>query len=241
MIETGTSQVFFHPQTGRSQALMCGRYSLTKPIKTLKEHFQAIAEEMKHNKRYNIAPSQSVPIVIAGEQNREIHTLRWGLIPSWAKDPALGNKLINARAETVHEKPSFKSSLKNRRCLVPVDGFYEWQASDQGKVPQYIQLRTGGLFAFAGLWSEWDSGKEILRTFTIITTTANRELESVHHRMPVILMPQDYDKWLTSSSQEFQGLLKPLGEGLLDHYEINKTVNSPKNDSEECIAPVSES
>lgn len=219
---------------------MCGRYSLTKPIKTLKEHFQAIAVEMDHNKRYNIAPSQSAPIVIAGEQGPEIHAMRWGLIPSWAKDPALGNRLINARAETVHEKPSFKSSLKNRRCLVPTDGFYEWQVRDKGKVPQYIHLRTGGLFAFAGLWSEWDSGTEILQTFTIITTDANRELESIHHRMPVILMPKNYDNWL-AAPQDPKSLLKPLGEGLLDHYEISKTVNSPKNDSEECIHPAAES
>ncbi|MEE8205788.1 MAG: SOS response-associated peptidase [Nitrospinaceae bacterium] len=220
---------------------MCGRYSLTKPIKTLKEHFQAIAVEMDHDRRFNIAPSQSVPIVIAGEQGPEIHAMGWGIIPSWAKDPALGNRLINARAETVHEKPSFKSSFKKRRCLVPADGFYEWQARDKGKVPQYIHLRTGGLFAFAGLWSEWDSGTEILQTFTIITTDANRELESIHHRMPVILMPQDYDCWLAASLQDPKNLLKPLGEGLLDHYEISKTVNSPKNDSEECIQPVTES
>lgn len=217
---------------------MCGRYSLTKPIKTLKEHFQAIAMEMDHNKRYNIAPSQSVPIVVAREQQRELHAMRWGLIPAWAKDPALGNKLINARAETVHEKPSFKSSLKNRRCLVPADGFYEWQARDKGRVPQYIRLHTSGLFTFAGLWSEWDSGTEILQTFTIITTNANKELEPVHHRMPVILIPQDYDRWLTPSSQDLKNLLKPLGEGLLDHYEISKTVNSPKNDSEECFQPL---
>jgi putative SOS response-associated peptidase YedK len=217
---------------------MCGRYSLTKPIKTLKEHFQAIAAEMDHDKRYNIAPSQSVPIVVAGEQERELHAMRWGLIPSWAKDPALGNKLINARAETVHEKPSFRSSFRKQRCLVPVDGFYEWQVRDQGKVPQYIRLRTGGLFAFAGLWSEWDSGKEILQTFTIITTNASRELESIHHRMPVILMPQDYENWLAPSSKEYHSLMKPLGEGLLDHYEISKTVNSPTNDSHECIQPL---
>jgi len=219
---------------------MCGRYSLTKPIKTLKEHFQAIAVEMDHDKRYNIAPSQSVPIVVAGEQGREIHAMRWGLIPSWAKDPALGNKLINARAETVHEKPSFRSSFRKRRCLVPTDGFYEWQVRDKGKVPQYIQLRTGGLFAFAGLWSEWDSGKEILQTFTIITTAANRELESIHQRMPVILMPQDYDGWLATSPQDPKNLLKPLEEGLLEHYEISKTVNSPKNDNEECIQSIAE-
>lgn len=217
---------------------MCGRYSQTKPIKTLKEHFQAIALEMDEQERYNIAPSQSVPVVIAGEQEREIHAMRWGLIPSWAKDSALGNKLINARAETVHEKPSFKSSFKQRRCLVPTDGFYEWQVRDAGKFPQYIRLRTGGLFAFAGLWSEWDSGKEILKTFTIITTNANRDIESVHHRMPVILMPENYENWLAPASKEFPGLMKPLGDGLLDHYEISKTVNSPKNDSEACIVPL---
>jgi len=166
--------------------------------------------------------------------------MRWGLIPSWAKDPALGNKLINARAETVHEKPSFRSSFRKRRCLVPAAGLYEWQVRDKGKVPQCIQLRTGGLFAFAGLWSEWDSGKEILQTFTIITTAANRELESIHQRMPVILMPQNYDGWLATSPQDPKNLLKPLEEGLLEHYEISKTVNSPKNDNEECIQSIAE-
>ena len=220
-----------------AKILMCGRYSLTKPIKTLKEHFQAIAVEMDHDRRYNIAPSQSVPIVLTGNEGRELHAMRWGLIPSWAKDAAIGNRLINARAETVHEKPSFRSSLKKKRCLVPADGFYEWQAREQGKFPQYIRMRSGELFAFAGLWSEWDSGQEIMQTFTIITTAANRDIESIHHRMPVILMPTDYDRWLSPSSEEYQSLLKPLKEGLLDHYEITKTVNSPKNDSEECILP----
>ena len=218
---------------------MCGRYSLTKPIKTLKEHFQAIALEMDHDKRYNIAPSQSAPIVIAGNQGPEIHTMRWGLIPAWAKDPTLSKGLINARGETVHEKPSFKPSLKKQRCLVPADGFYEWQADKDGKVPQYIHLHTGGLFAFAGLWSEWDSGKEILQTFTIITTEANRDLQSIHHRMPVIISPEHYNEWMDPASASFLNLLKPLEAGLLDHYQISKTVNSPKNDSEECIQPVS--
>ena len=219
---------------------MCGRYSLTQPIKTLKEHFQAIAVELEHDARYNIAPSQSVPIVIAGEQGREIHALRWGLVPSWSKNPDMGHRLINARSETVADKPSFRSSFKKRRCLVPTDGFYEWQVGDEGKIPQYIRMRTGGMFAFAGLWSEWDSGQEILRTFTIITTGANHDLESVHHRMPVILMPDQYDAWLLpkTSPEELKKLMNPLEEGLLDHYKISKTVNSPKNDSEECLAPL---
>ena len=221
---------------------MCGRYSLTKPIKTLKEHFQAIAFELEHGPRYNIAPSQRAPVILAGSQGREIHALRWGLIPSWAKDPDMGNRLINARAETVHEKPSFRSSFRKRRCLVPADGFYEWQVRDEGKFPQYIRLRTGGLFAFAGLWSEWDSGQETLRTFTIITTAANRELEPIHQRMPVILLPEQYDRWMSAdtSSEQIITLLRPFGEGMLEHYEISKTVNSPKNDGEKCIIPVSE-
>lgn len=222
---------------------MCGRYSLTQPIKTLKEHFQAIAVAMDHDKRYNIAPSQSVPVVIAGDQGREIHALRWGLVPSWAKDIAMGNRLINARAETVHEKPSFRSSFRKKRCLVPVDGYYEWQVRENGKVPQYIRMRAGGLFALAGLWSEWDSGKELLRTFTIITTAANREMESIHHRMPVIIPPSAYADWMApeTSPEILKQMLNPLAEGLLEHHEVSKTVNSPKNDSESCIAPVSES
>ena len=217
---------------------MCGRYSLTKPIKTLKDHFRAIAAEMDYNKRYNIAPSQSVPVVVHGEQQPEIHAMRWGLVPSWAKDPALGNRLINARAETLHEKPSFKPSLRNQRCLIPADGFYEWQTGGKVKVPKYIRLLKGGLFAFAGLWSEWDSGSEILQTFTIITTAANQDLKPIHHRMPVILMPQDYQEWLDASQPYPRNLLRPLNEGLLEHYEVSRTVNSPNNDSEECLQPI---
>lgn len=240
MIDSGTTQIFFIFFGGIST--MCGRYSLTQPIKTLKEHFQAVAAAMEQDGRFNIAPSQSVPIVLLGREGREIQSLRWGLIPSWAKDPTIGNRLINARAETVHEKPSFHSSFRRQRCLVPADGFYEWQARGKEKHPHYIRLRSQDLFAFAGLWSEWDSGKEILRTFTIITTSANQELERVHHRMPVILMPGQYDDWLAPETgpEQLKQMLNPLPNGLLEYYEISKTVNSPKNDSEECILPVTE-
>ena len=223
---------------------MCGRYTLTLAdraalARQLGVPLDAIPEDAIRP-RYNIAPLQRAPIVRLRLEEREALVARWGLVNSWAKDAKRAARQINARAETVHEKPSFRSSFRKRRCLVPADGFYEWQVRGEGKSPQYIRLRTGGLFAFAGLWSEWDSGQETLRTFTIITTTANRELESIHHRMPVILLPEQYDGWMDpeTSSDPLKNTLRPLGEGLLDHYEISKTVNSPKNDSEECIQPV---
>ncbi|NIQ01439.1 MAG: hypothetical protein GWM98_14495 [Nitrospinaceae bacterium] len=221
---------------------MCGRYSLTKPIKTLKEHFKAVAVALDHHPRFNIAPSQQVPVVIAGKREREIHALRWGLIPSWAKDPKKAAGLINARAETVHEKPSFRSSFKKRRCLVPADGFYEWQVQNNQKFPQYIRKTSGGLFAFAGLWSEWDSGQGILQTFTIITTTANRQLQPIHDRMPVILPPEHYHTWMApdTPAETLKTLLTPLAENTLEHYEVSKHVNSPGNDDEECILPAAD-
>ncbi len=218
---------------------MCGRYSLTKPIKTLQEHFMAKVIFSDHAARYNIAPSQTVPIVVASQDGLEIRPLRWGLVPHWSKDEKMGQRLINARAETVHEKPSFRDAFRSKRCLVPADGFFEWQVQNGGKIPQYITRTDRNLMAFAGLWSEWKGNSKTLNTFTIITTQANRQLEPVHHRMPVILSPESYETWTSNASKPdiLKNLLKPLPEGILEYFPVSKTVNSPKNDSEDCLVP----
>lgn len=219
---------------------MCGRYSLTQPVKTLQQHFGARPAGVPHEARYNIAPSQILPIVVAENGDRQLRPMRWGLLPAWANDEKLGHKLINARAETVHEKPSFKTAFRHTRCLVPADGFYEWKRDKDGKTPQYIRMQDGGLFAFAGLWSTWKGPKGPVDTFTIITTEANRQLQALHHRMPVILMPDDYAAWLDSAAplQSLKTLLRPLTGDMLGFHPISTLVNSPKNDFPECRQPL---
>src|SRR5215216_4713323 len=170
---------------------MCGRYTLRTPVDTLAEAFEIEEYPSSITPSYNIAPTQEVAAVVEEDEKRKLEMLRWGLIPSWAKDPAIGNKMINARAETVAEKPSFRSAFKVRRCLILADGFYEWQKTDNGKQPYYIKMQDGSPFAFAGLWEIWQNGEEI-RSATIITTDANDLMNEIHHRMPVILPPEDY-------------------------------------------------
>lgn len=173
---------------------MCGRYSITTPVEGMRRVF-GFPERPNLEPRYNLAPTQSAPIVRLGEDGRRhLASLRWGLIPSWAKEAAIGSKLINARSETLAEKPSFRGPLKSRRCLVPADGFYEWLKTDAGKQPYRIALADGGVFAFAGLWDRWAlPGQDAVESFTIITTAANELLSPIHDRMPVMLDPAAYD------------------------------------------------
>jgi putative SOS response-associated peptidase YedK len=175
---------------------------------------------------------------------RELQQLRWGLIPSWAKDSSIGSKLINARSETVAEKPSFRSAFKHRRCLVVADGFYEWQKQQGTKQPFYFRLRDEQPFGFAGLWEKWSSPtQEEIISCTILTTTANELLQSIHDRMPVILDPKDYDLWLdpeVQTPQPLQSLLSPYPAAAMTGYPVSKLVNSPKHNSPECIMPVNE-
>ncbi|MGP0629230.1 SOS response-associated peptidase [Nitrospina sp. 32_T5] len=219
---------------------MCGRYSLTKPVKTLQEHFEALPIGITHDPRFNIAPSQVLPVVVTEDGERQLRPMRWGLLPTWAKDEKLGHKLINARAETVHEKPSFKAAFRQTRCLVPADGFYEWKQDNGAKTPQYIFMQDGGLFAFAGLWSTWNDPKGPVDTFTIITTEANRQLQGLHHRMPVILNPDNYGVWLDASTppQTLKNLLRPLADDTLGFHPVTTLVNSPKNDVADCRKPL---
>ncbi len=192
--------------------------------------------------RYNIAPSQQIAVV--RQQNggdRELTFLQWGLIPSWSKDPAIGYKMINARSETVHEKPSFKQAFLARRCIIPASGFYEWEKAGKEKVPHYIHLRDGDVMSLAGLWERWKSpeGKE-LETCTILTTAANSLIKKVHDRMPVILHHAEFDLWLNrdiDDANRLSELFHPYPADQLEEYVVNKAVSSPSNDSSECIIP----
>jgi putative SOS response-associated peptidase YedK len=213
---------------------MCGRYTLTKSIKTIQSHFGPMSTKLEYFPSYNIAPSQVSPIVINQNEERVLTGMKWGLVPSWAKDEKM--KLINARSETAHEKPSFKNSLKKQRCLIPADGFLEWQGKE--KQPQYIHLKDQPLFAFAGLWSHWKNPEgQSLRTYTILTTSANEKLTPVHARMPVILPQEQYSTWLAPDSNidTVRSLLTPYPSDEFEFHPVSKEVNSPKNNHPEML------
>ena len=194
--------------------------------------------------RYNVAPSQIVPVIRrpqSGDGLRELAGCKWGLIPYWAKDPKIGNNLINAKAETLAEKPSFKHAFTKRRCLIPADGFFEWRK--RGKEPSqpiYVRRRDGGLFAFAGLWEAWKTPEgEIVETCTIITTEPNEFISKIHHRMAVILKPDDEAAWIDpkSKSDDLTQLLRPYESDDLEAFPVSRAVNSPAHDGPECIEP----
>lgn len=226
---------------------MCGRFTLNKSGEVIASAFQ-LTEVPQVLPRYNIAPTQLVPTVLHTAENsnavgknpvlRQFHQLRWGLIPSWAKDPQMGARLINARAETVTEKPSFRSAFRHRRCLVIADGFYEWQRQERKKQPFYFLLQNGQPFAFAGLWERWRSpdGEEI-QSCTILTTEANEILRPIHDRMPVILDSKDYDLWLDPAVQNTEPLqlLRPYQSEAMTSYAVSTKVNNPANNTPECI------
>ncbi len=203
---------------------------------------------MEEPPRYNIAPTQSVACVLRPSpgQARMISKMRWGLVPSWADDLSIGNRMINARGETVDSKPSFRRAFASCRCLIPADGFYEWKKVDRGKQPFLIEPAAGGVLAMAGLWEEnrkvTDDGTPV-RTFTIITTSANQMMSSLHDRMPVILNENDFDRWLDPGFRDTQALkqlLVPAADDLLRMTAVSKRVNSPRHDDMECVAPVEE-
>jgi putative SOS response-associated peptidase YedK len=221
---------------------MCGRYTQTLDLHTLKARFGFSAGPVTLPPRYNIAPTQNAPIVIE-DQGRRLDLFRWGLIPSWAKDPAIGHKMINARAETVMEKPSYKRPFQRTRCLVVADSFYEWrkEPGGKGKVPMRILLRSHQPFAMAGLWDRWldPAGKEI-RSFTVITTSAAGVLQPIHDRMPVILPQEAEDQWLDPKAdpEKLRALLVPSADNLIDAYEVSPLVNSPTHDVPACVQKV---
>lgn len=221
---------------------MCGRYTQRAKLKQLAELFKlfdAIADSIVP--RYNIAPSQDV-LAIRETDSRELVELKWGLVPSWAKDPKIGNRMINARGETVREKPSFRSAFKRRRCLVPADGFYEWKKTGaKTKQPFFVHLKHDQPFAFAGLWEHWEGDGEIIESCTIITTDANELMKPIHERMPVILPVEAYDEWLDPENQateDLPRLLVPYPTDEMEAHRISTYVNSPRNQGLECIEEV---
>jgi putative SOS response-associated peptidase YedK len=220
---------------------MCGRFNLRTPARDLVEIFQLLREP-ELTPRYNIAPTQPVAAVRQVGKFRELSLLRWGLVPSWSKDPKAGPPLINARAETIATKPAFRSAFKRRRCLIPADGFYEWQKTEaKAKQPFHIRMKNEHPFAFAGLWEHWEGGdSSAIESCTIVTTTANDVLRSIHDRMPVILQEGDYDRWLDPKLEDvptLERLLRPYPTDEMTAYPISTLVNSPRNESAECIEP----
>jgi len=219
---------------------MCGRYTLRTPVDTLAERFEIDDMPSSIAASYNVAPTQGVATVLLEDGKRKLEMLQWGLIPSWADDPSVSNKLINARAETVAEKRSFRKAFRNHRCLVLADGFYEWQKTANGKQPYYIRMEDDSPFAFAGLWEGWQNGSEI-RSATIITTDANDVVAPIHNRMPVILHPEDYELWLDPDFDEKEPLttlLKPYPAEAMEAYPVSRRVNSPSNNEPGCIESV---
>ncbi|KON80643.1 SOS response-associated peptidase [Azoarcus sp. PA01] len=223
---------------------MCGRYALYDAISRLHEQFGCGIDPLVRDfpPRYNAAPTQRLPVIrqlASGE--RVAHLLRWGLIPSWAKDETIGTRLINARGETLAEKASFRNAFKSRRCLVPASGFYEWQKVAGGKQPYFIRPANDRLFAFAGLWERWRKPDgETLDTYVIITTDANDAMGEVHERMPVIVPEEDYDLWLSKDTHPelVRRLLVPYDSALMQMHPVTKRVGNVRNEGPELVAPL---
>ena len=222
---------------------MCGRFTLFEADKILSKEF-GVSGVPPLSPRYNIAPSQPIAAVRTPHTGagRELALLRWGLIPSWSKDPAIGNRLINARAETVQEKPSFRNAFRRHRCLIPTNGFYEWQRQERGKQPYFVRMRDERIFAFAGLWDRWESPDDgVIETCAILTTAANAVLAAIHGRMPVILPQAEYARWLDPALKDpdsLSPLLVPFPPEEMLAIPVSPRVNAPSTDDEKCIAPL---
>lgn len=217
---------------------MCGRYALTSPPAVIAERFHLLwTPEIEPH--YNIAPSQTIPVVRETGQGRELAFLRWGLIPSWAKEASIGMKLINARGETLADKPAFQSAYRQRRCLVPADAFYEWKTVGGRKQPYCIRLRDGGPFGMAGLWERWkDADSQTVESCTIVTVDANALIAQLHERMPLIVAPDDYDAWLRAESTE---LPHAVAAEAMRYHPVSTLVSNARNDVPACLDPIDES
>jgi putative SOS response-associated peptidase YedK len=220
---------------------MCGRFTLTLNAARIAARF-GVPLPQSYKPRYNIAPTQEVLALIADALGRRVENVRWGLIPHWAKDPKIAQKLMNARAETLFEKPSFRDAVRRRRCLILADGFYEWRKTPQGRrVPVYVRLKSQEPFGFAGLWETWSSPDgQTLKTCTIITTEPNELIKPIHDRMPVIVPREFEDVWLDptpKAREELERVLRPYRAEELELFEVSSLVNSPTNDGPECIQP----
>ena len=223
---------------------MCGRYRLSRRKQIVAEYFDSLPGEEDWSPHYNIAPTQTVPVIRQNpkEPVRELSLIRWGLIPSWAKDSSVAAMMINARSETAGVKPAFRDALKSCRCLIPADGFYEWQKTGKAKQPYCFEVNEGTLFAFAGIWDRWkDAGGKTLETCSILTTTPNAVTSTIHDRMPVILDPDSYDLWLDPGMRDVivvSEMLKPYDARQMRCYPVSTRINYVTNDDETCSAPV---
>jgi len=222
---------------------MCGRFAGFSSVEMLKAYFPIDVVGVQPLANYNISPRQEILAIVRQEEKNHLSAFHWGLVPFWAKDRSIGNKLINARSETVADKPSFRTAFKKRRCLIPANGFYEWKKIEDEKHPMYLTLPEGNPFAFAGLWEAWDNkGKEDTpyRSCTILTRKASESVKPIHHRMPVILKPDAFAKWLDPGNQDKVNLLKMIQNEIhteLKSVPVSKQVNSPKNNRPENIHP----
>lgn len=223
---------------------MCGRYTLSQPGDILKELGVPEDEQIELTPNYNVAPTQDVPIVRSGAKGgRQLAIVRWGLIPFWAKDEKIGNQMINARSESVAEKPAYKNAFKKRRCVVLADGFFEWKKQGSAKQPFHIYLAGHQPFVFAGLWERWSKGPEPIESCTIITTSANDKVAEVHDRMPVILGPEARDLWLDESVEDAElltSILRPYPAEAMAFTPVSRMVNSPRNNSPEILRPMAD-
>lgn len=219
---------------------MCGRFTLHTPPEYLRKHFD-VEEVPEVAESYNVAPSRPVAAVRTAGRRREMVLMRWGLLPAWAKEAKTAYSMINARAETVADKPAYCAAFRHRRCLIPADGFYEWKPSARGKQPYYIRMQDERVFAFAGLWERWERGGDVIESCAIIVTGANDTIRPVHERMPVIIEPPDYMAWLDPEMQgpdDIRQYLRPYPAAAMIAYPVGQRVNSPVNNDAQCIAPV---
>jgi putative SOS response-associated peptidase YedK len=223
---------------------MCGRYAITSAPEAIRALFR-YRQQPNFPPRCNVAPTQPIPVVRLVNGKREFALVRWGLLPPWVKDPKTFSLLINARGETVRDKPAYRSAMMRRRCLIPADGFYEWQALGGRKQPYYVRPKSGGPIAFAGLWETWmgPNGEE-LETGVIVTTKANRTLAAIHDRMPVVVPPEAFDLWLDCANVDdrtAEALIAPAPDDLLEAYPVSTDVNRVANDSPKLLEPVAAS
>jgi putative SOS response-associated peptidase YedK len=216
---------------------MCGRFTLTSSGEQLARHFE-LDRTPELEPRYNIAPTQDVPVIRSGEGGNSLSLLRWGLVPFWAKDLSIGNRMINARAESAAEKPAFRNALRERRCIVPADGFYEWAGKRGQRQPYLFQLGDGEIFGIAGLWEHWKGPDRAVQSCTLITTEANSAISPIHHRMPAILGSGDYRRWLDPDlrdASQVLGLLAPCPPDWIRVRRVSHSVNDPRNEGPACV------
>jgi len=219
---------------------MCGRFAVTLPPDAMAQLFKSVpANDLPHVPNYNVCPTNQVHVVRAGEADRRLVSMRWGFVPSWYKSPSDGPLLINARADTIAQKPAFRAACRERRCLIPATGFYEWTKTPEGdRLPWYISRSNGQPVVFAGIWQDWQQGDAALTSCAIVTTEANVPMSQVHHRMPVVLEPDDWALWLGEAGTGAAVLMRPAPDDALDFHRVGVAVNSNRASGPELIAPV---